>query len=100
MERAVAMARSVRVQTAPNPWVGAVVVTADGRVFEGATEPPPGRHAEIVALDAARAAGAEPRGSTMYVTLEPCAHFGRTPPCVDAVIEAGVARVNASIEDA
>ncbi len=85
--------------TSPNPWVGAVVVTADGRAFAGATEPPGGRHAEIVALDAARVAGAETAGATLYVTLEPCAHQGRTPPCVDAVIAAGVARVVVGLID-
>ena len=99
MARAVALGEGVRGTTAPNPWVGAVLVTADGTAFEGATEPPPGRHAEIVALDAARAAGADPEGATLYTTLEPCSHTGRTAPCVEAVIEARVARVFVGVTD-
>ncbi|MBV9285985.1 MAG: bifunctional diaminohydroxyphosphoribosylaminopyrimidine deaminase/5-amino-6-(5-phosphoribosylamino)uracil reductase RibD [Acidimicrobiia bacterium] len=91
MRRAIALAASVRASTSPNPWVGAVV---DG--FEGATQPPGGPHAEIMALDAA---GVAAKGATLVVTLEPCVHHGRTPPCVDAIIEAGVARVVVGIED-
>ena len=99
MTRAVELGEGVRGTTAPNPWVGAVLLTADGAVFEGATEPPPGRHAEIVALDAARAAGADPKGATLYTTLEPCSHTGRTAPCVEAVIEARAARVFVGVTD-
>jgi len=99
MRQARAVAAVVRRATSPNPWVGAVLVTPGGRVFTGATEPPGGRHAEIVALDAAGAEGADTAGATMYVTLEPCAHHGRTPPCVDAVIAAGVARVVVGLID-
>ena len=99
MERALALAAGARGRTSPNPWVGAVLVAADGSVFEGATEPPGGPHAEIVALEAARLAGTALRGATLYVTLEPCAHVGRTPPCTDAVILAGVTRVVVGIED-
>jgi diaminohydroxyphosphoribosylaminopyrimidine deaminase / 5-amino-6-(5-phosphoribosylamino)uracil reductase len=81
----------------PNPTVGAVVVAAGGTtVGEGVTEPAGGRHAEIVALDAA---GAAARGGTLFVTMEPCAHHGRTPPCVDRILEAGVARVVAGCRD-
>jgi len=69
----------------PRPWVGAVVVTADGRAFAGATDGRDGPHAEVVALRAATSAGADTRGATMYVTLEPCSHHGRTGPCADAV---------------
>lgn len=77
--------------TSPNPSVGCVLLSDDGAVIaEGATEPPPGRHAEVVAL---ASAGAAARGATAVVTLEPCRHEGRTPPCVDALITAGVARL-------
>lgn len=94
-----ANAAAVRTSTSPNPWVGAVLVTADGRTFDGATQPPGGRHAEIVALDAARAAGAETAGSTMVATLEPCSHTGRTGPCTQAIIDAGVAEVVVGVVD-
>jgi diaminohydroxyphosphoribosylaminopyrimidine deaminase/5-amino-6-(5-phosphoribosylamino)uracil reductase len=100
MRRAMALAATVRASTAPNPWVGSVVVpanpTANPTVFEGATAPPGGPHAEVTAL---AQAGEAARGATLYATLEPCAHQGRTPPCVDAIIEAGVARVVIGIED-
>jgi diaminohydroxyphosphoribosylaminopyrimidine deaminase / 5-amino-6-(5-phosphoribosylamino)uracil reductase len=95
MRRAVQLAESVRSRTAPNPWVGAVVV-AEQRWFEGTTEPPGGAHAEVVAL---LAAGDAARGATLYTTLEPCVHHGRTPPCTDAVLEAGVARVVVGLLD-
>ena len=90
LARALELAERARGRTKPNPWVGAVVVSGGEIVGEGWTEPAGGRHAEIVALDAA---GERARGSTLYVTLEPCSHFGRTPPCADAVVAAGVARV-------
>jgi len=96
MQRAVDLASTVRATTAPNPWVGCVVVTAGGQVFEGATQPPGGPHAEAVAL---AAAGAAARGATAYTTLEPCSHHGRTPPCADALVAAGVARVVIGIDD-
>jgi len=99
MERAIAAAQRVRARTSPNPWVGCVVVTVDGHEFEGATEAPPGRHAEVVALDAARAAGFDVAGATVYVTLEPCAHHGRTPPCADALVAGGVSRVVIGVVD-
>ena len=99
LERAVANAAAVRRSTSPNPWVGAVVVTADGRTFDGATEPPGGRHAEIVALDAARAAGADLAGASIVVTLEPCRHQGRTGPCTDALLGAGIARCTVGVLD-
>ena len=73
----------------PKPTVGAVVVRDGEVVAEGVTEPG-GRHAEVVALDAA---GERARGATLYVTLEPCAHHGTTPPCTDAILAAGVERV-------
>jgi diaminohydroxyphosphoribosylaminopyrimidine deaminase / 5-amino-6-(5-phosphoribosylamino)uracil reductase len=96
MRRAMAAADTVRGTTAPNPWVGCVVVSGD-QVFEGATAPPGGPHAEIVALGLAGPDHA--RGATLVTTLEPCAHHGRTPPCTDAIIEAGVARVVIALED-
>ncbi len=100
MRRAMALAAAVRSTTAPNPWVGCVVVPPalgpDGPIFEGATAPPGGPHAEVAAL---AAAGEAARGATLYATLEPCAHHGRTPPCSDAIIAAGVTRVVVGIED-
>lgn len=99
MERAVELGERVRGTTAPNPWVGAVLVAASGQTFDGATEPPPGRHAEIVALDAARRTGADPAGATLYTTLEPCSHTGRTAPCIDAIIAARISRVAVGVTD-
>lgn len=96
MERAVALASSVRTVAHPNPWVGAVLITAGGVVYEGATAAPGGPHAEREALTAA---GPAATGATLYVTLEPCSHHGRTPPCADALIAAGVARVVVALED-
>ena len=90
MRRALALALRGRGTTAPNPMVGAVVVR-DGRIVgEGFTQPPGQPHAEAMAL---RFAGAQARGATIYATLEPCSSTGRTPPCADAIIAAGVARV-------
>jgi diaminohydroxyphosphoribosylaminopyrimidine deaminase/5-amino-6-(5-phosphoribosylamino)uracil reductase len=99
MARAVANAATVRTRTSPNPWVGAVVVTTDGATYDGATEPPGGRHAEIVGLDAARTADADLAGATVVVTLEPCSHTGRTGPCADALVDAGVGRVVVGVRD-
>lgn len=98
MGAALELARAVRADTSPNPWVGAVVVPAAGEepVAEGSTQPPGGAHAEVVALDLA---GDTARGSTLYVTLEPCSHHGRTPPCAEAIIAAGVARVVVGVLD-
>ena len=96
MTRAIAAAARSRCVAPPNPWVGAVVRTPDGRVVEGATRRPGQAHAEIVALEAA---GPDARDATLYVTLEPCDHHGRTPPCTEAIIDAGIARVVVGIED-
>lgn len=97
MDEAVAVAAGSRTTAPPNPWVGCVIVPAgDGPVAEGATQPPGGDHAEVVALDLA---GESARGATAYVTLEPCSHHGRTPPCADALIDAGVKRVVVGVED-
>ena len=90
LERALELAEKGRGTTAPNPIVGAVMAHDGEIVGEGWHERRGEPHAEVNAL---RAAGERARGGTLYVTLEPCTHHGRTPPCVDAVIEAGVARV-------
>lgn len=84
---------------APNPAVGCVIVKDNRIIGTGFTQPPGGNHAEIEALGDAVAKGHDVRGATVYVTLEPCSHFGRTPPCCDALIRAGVARVVAAVED-
>ncbi len=76
-----------------------MIETVDGRVFEGATEPPGKRHAEIVALDNARAVGAPLQDATVWVTLEPCAHHGRTGPCATALVKARVGRVVIAVAD-
>jgi diaminohydroxyphosphoribosylaminopyrimidine deaminase / 5-amino-6-(5-phosphoribosylamino)uracil reductase len=99
MARALELAASVRASTSPNPWVGCVLETADGARFEGATRPAGGPHAEAVALAAASEAGSDPRGGTAWVTLEPCSHHGRTPPCADALVAAGVARIVVALTD-
>ena len=95
LERALELAEQADHRAYPKPTVGAVVV-ADGEIVgEGATEAG-GTHGEVVAL---AAAGARARGATLYVTMEPCAHHGTTPPCVDAVLAAGIARVVAGSLD-
>ena len=95
LERALELAAEADGRAYPKPTVGAVIV-ADGQVVgEGATEET-GRHGEIVALEAA---GELARGATLFVTMEPCAHHGTTPPCVDAVLSAGVSRVVAGSLD-
>jgi diaminohydroxyphosphoribosylaminopyrimidine deaminase/5-amino-6-(5-phosphoribosylamino)uracil reductase len=97
MARARELGAAVLGTTSPNPAVGAVVLAADGTlVGEGATSPPGGPHAEVAAL--ARA-GERARGGTVVVTLEPCAHTGRTGPCADALIAAGVARVVVAVPE-
>ena len=99
MRRAMHMAETARIHARPNPWVGAVVVCVDGTVYEGATQPQGGPHAEIVALNSASEAGADVRGATLYSTLEPCSHTGRTGPCTEAIISAGITRVISAISD-
>ena len=96
MARALALAEMARGSTGNNPAVGAVVVR-DGRIVgEGYTQPPGQAHAEVMAL---RQAGELARGATVFVTLEPCCHYGRTPPCTDALIAAGVAEVHMATLD-
>ncbi len=96
MRRALALAREGWGKTAPNPLVGAVVVRDGTIVGEGYHAEFGGAHAEVMALEAA---GEGARGATMYVTLEPCAHHGQTPPCAEAIIAAGVARVVVAAAD-
>ena len=100
MQLATDVAASVEGRTSPNPWVGAVVVApSEGEAplhFVGATAPVGGPHAEVMALTRA---GDRARGATLYVTLEPCAHHGRTPPCVEAVVQSGVRRVVVGVTD-
>ena len=95
MATAVAAAARARHRASPNPWVGAAVVGPDGTVVTGATQAFGGAHAEVTAL----AAASDPSGATVYTTLEPCNHIGKTRPCTDALIDAGVARVVIGIED-
>lgn len=96
MARALRLARRGRGQVAPNPLVGCVLVQGGLTVGEGWHRAYGGPHAEVEAL---RAAGERARGATAYVTLEPCNHWGKTPPCVDALLGAGVARVVAAVRD-
>lgn len=97
MERALLLAARGTGTTSPNPMVGAVVVSPEGVVVgSGYHEVAGGPHAEVVAL---RAAGERARGATLYCTLEPCCHVGRTGPCTQRILEAGIARVVASVRD-
>ncbi|OLC55110.1 MAG: riboflavin biosynthesis protein RibD [Chloroflexi bacterium 13_1_40CM_4_68_4] len=96
MRRALRLAAKAAGRTSPNPLVGAVVVQGSEIVGEGFHKAAGEPHAEVVAL---RAAGSRARGATLYSTLEPCAHTGRTPPCVDAIREAGITRVIAAMRD-
>lgn len=96
MARAISLAWSALGSTSPNPAVGAVIVNETGVVGEGFTMPPGQAHAEVGAL---RQAGAAANGATLYCTLEPCCHYGRTPPCTDAIIAAGIVRVVYAVTD-
>ena len=97
---ALAQARQSLNLTSPNPHVGCVIASSSGEVLgQGFTQQAGGPHAEVVALRDAAAAGHDVRGATAYVTLEPCAHQGRTGPCCDAPVAAGIGRVVASIAD-
>src|ERR1700732_4125942 len=96
MQLALVLGRRGQGRTWANPAVGAVVAQDGVIVGRGWTQPGGRPHAEPVAL---QRAGEAARGATLYVTLEPCSHFGKSPPCADAVIAAGLARVVAAIED-
>ena len=96
MECALSLARLAMGYTSPNPAVGAIVVKNGVAIGMGYTQPAGSDHAEVMAL---RQAGDEARGATMYVTLEPCSHYGRTPPCTQAIIDAGISEVNIALID-
>ena len=96
MECALSLARLARGYSSPNPAVGAVAVKDGQVVGMGYTQPVGGPHAEVVAL---AQAGDKARGASLYVTLEPCCHFGRTPPCTRAIIDAGIAEVHVALVD-
>jgi diaminohydroxyphosphoribosylaminopyrimidine deaminase/5-amino-6-(5-phosphoribosylamino)uracil reductase len=100
MAQALDLARSALLLTDPNPRVGCIIAKADGTVLgRGHTQRAGGPHAEVMALRDAAAHGHPVVGATAYVTLEPCSHHGRTPPCCDALVAAGIARVVASVAD-
>ena len=96
MEQALCLAKLALGQASPNPAVGAVVVRNDVVVGQGYTQPPGSWHAEVLAL---KQAGEEDGGGVMYVTLEPCCHYGRTPPCTQAIIAAGITEVHMAMID-
>ena len=97
MAQALSLARLALGQVSPNPAVGAVIVKDGVVVGQGYTQPPGGGHAEIVAL---KASAGQVKGGSLYVTLEPCSHYGRTPPCTDSIIAAGISEVHlAAIDD-
>jgi diaminohydroxyphosphoribosylaminopyrimidine deaminase / 5-amino-6-(5-phosphoribosylamino)uracil reductase len=96
LRRAIELAARARGQTSPNPIVGAVVVKEDRVVGEGITQPPGEDHAEVMAL---AESGDQAVGATMYLSLEPCCHHGRTPPCTDAILSAGIRRVVIASDD-
>ena len=96
MERAIRLARDARGTTSPNPAVGAVIVKDEIVLGEGWTSPPGGPHAEVVALEQA---GSGAAGAALYTTMEPCCIWGRTPPCTDAIVAAGISEVHAAVMD-
>lgn len=99
LQRALELAEGGRGKVSPNPLVGAVIVRGEEVIGEGFHAELGGLHAERAALEDCRARGQNPAGATMFVTLEPCAHQGRQPPCVEAILEAGIARVVIASED-
>jgi diaminohydroxyphosphoribosylaminopyrimidine deaminase/5-amino-6-(5-phosphoribosylamino)uracil reductase len=100
LRHALSLAEQAVGLTDPNPRVGCVILSAEGRLLgAGHTQPAGKAHAEVMALRYAAALGHDVRGGIAVVTLEPCSHHGRTPPCCDALIAAGIARVIAAVED-
>jgi len=100
LHEALALAETSFGLTEPNPRVGCLIGHADGRVLgRGATQQAGGPHAEVMALRDAASQGHGVQGATAWVTLEPCAHHGRTPPCCDALVEAGIARAVVGVGD-
>lgn len=96
MQHALHLAKEARLIAPPNPWVGCVIVKQGRIIGEGYTQPVGSKHAEVAALDSVKEAS---QGATLYVTLEPCVHHGRTPPCVQAIIQANIKRVVVAVED-
>ena len=96
MDHALCLAKLALGQVSPNPAVGAVVVKKGIVIGQGYTQPPGSSHAEVVAL---KQAGEATQGGVMYVTLEPCCHYGRTPPCTEAIITAGITEVHLAMLD-
>lgn len=96
MDKAVSLGEMARLQAPPNPWVGCVIVKEGNVIGSGFTQPPGEPHAECIAL---QSVGEGARGATLFTTLEPCSHFGRTPPCADAIIAAGLSRVVVALSD-
>jgi len=100
IEQALQVAHQAIGLSDPNPRVGCVITATDGTVLAtGHTQQAGGPHAEVMALRAAQASGADLRGATAHVTLEPCSHHGRTPPCCDALVAAGIGRVVVALQD-
>lgn len=100
MRMALQLAARATIETSPNPRVGCVLVRDGVVIGQGWTQPVGQAHAEVQALRDAAACGEDVRGATAYVTLEPCSHYGRTPPCANALVEAGIGRVLAAVQDA
>ena len=99
LQRALGLAAGALTLSNPNPRVGCVLVSEGAVIGEGHTQRAGEAHAEVMALRDARGRGLDPRGATAYVTLEPCSHHGRTPPCCDALVDAGIARVVIAVQD-
>lgn len=99
MQEALATAAGVQGCTGDNPWVGCVIVKDGEIVARGATQNPPGPHAEVVAIRAAEAAGVDLHACDLYVTLEPCSFHGRTPPCAPLIASKRLLRVVVGVRD-